>query len=78
MRKELSWLACQVADVLSMVLDADEREQLQEHFERELNRELHAAFGGPPTVRPVLEVARPDVPVAPVVDLAARRELARA
>lgn len=74
LRKELAWLACQVADCLSMVEDADERERLQESFERDLNRELHAAFGGPPTVRPVLEIVRPFAHVAPVVDLASRRE----
>lgn len=74
MRKELAWLACQVADCLSMVMDDDEREQLQESFERDLNRELHAAFGGPPSVRAVLELVRPGALLAPVVDLAARRE----
>lgn len=78
MRKELAWLACQVADCLSMVMDDDERERLQESFERDLNRELHAAFGGPPTVRPVLGIVRPEIPIAPVVDLAARRGLAHA
>lgn len=55
------------------VPDDDERERLQEHFERELNGELHAAFGGPPRVARVLELVRPSGPLAPVVDLAPDR-----
>lgn len=74
MRKELPWLATEVGAVLMLVPDDDERERLQEHFERELNRELHAAFGGPPRVRPLLELVRPAP--APVIDLAGRREAA--
>lgn len=70
-RKELSWLASEVGTVLMLITDADERELLQEHFERELNGELHAAFGGPARPQPVL--VRPSVPLVPPIDLAAAR-----
>lgn len=67
LRKELSWHACEVGALLIDVQDAGERDRLQEHFERALNQELHAAFGGPP--RPVLQLVRPKAELASVIEL---------